>query len=790
MELSQESTQKTPLRRFTWAVLLVAALYSLYLVIHPFTPFSRSNISILDVVQLERAVHVFFLVFAGYLLTAQGLPQRRTTGSWVFVALTLPFLYTFWVPNVSGVAIPLEGRLAGTLAWALAVLPALLPTTRRYTDLLAALFAIAPLAYQLRFYEELVYRAVIPTGWDMTMSFSLIILVLGLVYRLLGPVMPSLVLIFLAYNLYGHLVPGTFRGAKNGIDLLLGKTYNETEAGIYGLITGVSAKYLVYFTILSGLIGALGLGRVVANIALALVGRTPQTPGRVTGIASVFMGMFSGSGAADTQFVATLTKPLYEKAGYDRMTAAGLVATAGTIALITPPVLGSIAFIMVEILQISYLWVMVMAIGPCLLYLFSILTYNEFYTRKAKLPPVGADERLHRRYALRYSTIFLPILVIVALLYRGAEVATAVYLAALAFILVCYLDPTLRPEPLSQAMRSRWYPLGLGLGMLLALAGFFLPPLLGVGYGEIPLFHLTLAFLGLILGTFAFPSAMEGRFMAAFAPIADGLAEGFRQLIPIGAAIVAANLIFAMMVITGLPSKFSIFLGQISGESLILATVVTALFSLILGMGVPPTATYVLTSSLTAPAIINLAKANFAGYGLPEQQAVLAATLATHMFLFYYAVLADVTPPVALSAYASASVFKTDPITTGVYAARVALAKYIIGFFFLLSFTGTGLLILPVLQNVPGLGGWLIILERFFFTAAAIFFMAAATVGYTRRPLRRWESWAMGLLAVSLFYPYPNLWMGFVPLVACLLFFLRRERPATAHSLGTQDVKR
>jgi len=777
MELHQDSSSnKTLLARITWVVLFVAAIYSLYLVLHPFTPLSRLNISILDQIQLQRAVHVFFLLFAGYLITAQLPPARRTRGSWVFAVLTLPFLYTFWVPNVSGVNIPITGKLVGTLAWGLAVLPVLMPKTRRLADIAAALLAIAPLVYQVRFYEELVNRAVIPTGWDMTMSFSLIILVLGLVSRLLGPIMPSLVLIFLAYNLYGQLVPGTFRGAKNGIDLILGKTYNETEAGIYGLITGVSAKYLVYFTILSGLIGTLGLGRVVANIALAIVGRTPQTPGRVTGIASVFMGMFSGSGAADTQFVATLTKPLYEKANYDKMIGAGLVATAGTIALITPPVLGSIAFVMVEILQISYSWVIIMAIGPAILYLLSVLTYNEFYARKAKLPPVGGDEYLRRSYALRYSTIFIPIFLIIAMLFLGTEVSTAVYLAALAFILVCYLDPTLRPTPLNQAMQSRWYKTGLLLGIVLSVLGVLIPLLAGTRLGNVPIFPITLAFLGFILGTFVFPSVMEGKFQGAFAPIGQGLAEGFRQLIPIGSAIVAANLIFAMMVITGLPSKFSIFLGQISGESLLLATLVTAVFSLILGMGVPPTATYVLTASLTAPAIIKIATANFAEYGLGPDQARLAATLATHMFLFYYAVLADVTPPVALSAYASASVFKTDPILTGVYAARVALAKYIIGFFFLLSFTGTGLLILPVVQTVPGFNGWSIIIERFFFTAAAIIFMAASTVGYTRRPLQRWESWVMGLLALSLFYPYPNLWLGFIPLALCLLFFLRREK--------------
>lgn len=717
MELAQDSSSKrTPLGWVLWGVLLAAALYSIYLVIHPFTPLSKADIPILDIVQLERAVHVFFLIFAGYLITARQTPHKRTLGSWVFALLSLVFLYTFWVPNVTGVNIPLAGKLVGTLAWALAVLPALLPNLGRVSDILAALLSIAPLVYQMRFYEELVYRAVIPAGWDMAMSFSIIVLVLGLVYRLLGPVMPSLVLIFLAYNLYGQYVPGTFRGAKNGIDLILGKTYNETEAGIYGLITGVSAKYLVYFTILSGLIGALGLGRVVANLALAIVGRTPMTPGRATGIASVFMGMFSGSGAADTQFVATLTKPLYERAGYDRMIGAGLVATAGTIALITPPVLGSIAFVMVEILQIPYLTVVIMSIGPCLLYLLSVLAFNEFYARKAKLPPVGAElEMSRRRYILRYSTIFLPILLIIAMLYRGFEVSTAVSLAMLGFVLITYLDPTLRPRGLM--------------------------------------------------------------------PILDGLADGFRQLIPIGTAIVAANLIFGMMVITGLPSKFSIFLGQVSGESLLLATAVTAIFSLILGMGIPPTATYVLTSSLTAPAIVKIAEAN----GIPAG----AALLATHMFLFYYAVLADVTPPVALSAYAAASVFKTNPLVTGIYAARVALSKYLVGFFFLFAFAGTGLLILPVLQDATlGLTlaqKWGIILERFLAVGVGIIFLSASTVGYTRRTLQRWESWVLGILGVACFTPswYINLIAGGLGIV--WFFILARPKPKAEPSQQAAD---
>ncbi len=694
MSHAEETTRdSSPLGRVLQWLFLIAALYSIYLVIHPYTPLKRLNIPVLDLIQIQRSVHVFFLLACGYLMSAL-MPGKRTSGSWLFAALSLVPLWAFWQLRAP---VGLEAKLAVSAFWAATLLPALLPRWRRYADLSAALLAILPFAYQLRYYEQLVYRAVIPAVWDMVMSMGLIFLVLGLVYRLLGPVMPSLVLVFFAYNMFGKYIQGDFAIASTPLEVLLGKSFNETEAGMYGLITGVSAKYLVYFTILSGLIGSLGLGKVVANVALALVGRSPQTPGRVTGLASVFMGMFSGSGAADTQFVATLTKPLFDKAGYDKMIAAGLVATAGTIALITPPVLGSIAFIMVEVLQIPYLNIVIMSIGPCLLYLTAVFAFNEFYTRKAKLPPVGASQELGKGYIFRYSTIFIPIFLIIGMLYFGYEVNTAATLAMLGFILVAYLDPTLRPRGLQ--------------------------------------------------------------------PILRGLEDGFRFLVPIGSAIVAANLIFAMMVITGLPTKFSLFLSQVSGENLLVATLLTALFSLLLGMGVPPTATYVLTSSLTAPGIIKIAEAN----GIPSG----AALLATHMFLFYYAVLADVTPPVALSAYASASVFGTNPLRTGVYAARVALSKYLVGFFFLLAYTGTGLLILPVLQNSPPLEAWGIIIERFVSVGAGIIFLSAATVGYTRRPLARWETWVLGILAVICFTP--NVYFNIPAGLLSLTFFLRKK---------------
>ncbi len=547
-------------------------------------------------------------------------------------------------------------------------------------------------------------RAMMPEPWDLVMAFGLTFLLLGQVYRYTGAILPCLVLTFLLYDLHGNLLTGVLAHASFDFDLLLGKLFSETEAGLFGMITGVSMKYLVYFTILGGIIGSLNLGRIIANIASMASGGRADGPGIVTTIASVFMGMFSGSGAADTQFVSTISKPMYEKAGYDRYVASGIAATAGTIAMITPPVLGSMAFVMVEILSIPYFWICIMALGPMALYAVAILSYNYFYVKKKGLKPIEDGEHYGGKYFRRYCYIFLPILLIVAFIYWGYSVSLAVVCALFLFVILCYLDPTIRPKS---------------------------------------------------------PRVLL-----------NGLANGFSSLIPIGTAVVCANLILTLMVMTGLPNKFSELLTMVSGESLLLATLFAAGFSLLLGMGIPPTATYVVASSLTAPAIIKVAMAN----GIPAE----AALLSTHMFLMYYAILADVTPPVALSAYASASVFLTDPLRTGIYAAKVALPKYLLGFSFILAYQGTALLLIPMWRTASGFQAIMDFIIRLAAVLIGAIAMAAANVGYSRRTLRKWESWVLGILSVGMFLPF--LWVNIVilPVLAWLFFSKKNESPVLA----------
>lgn len=691
------------LRRLTFWVLVAASLYHLYLVIHPFTPWSAFHTPLLDLTQVQRAAHVFLIVFAGSLLMvvkpAPHGPAKVGVGLWIYALLAAIPLWSFWMLKQ-----PLVPTLVATLYWAVAVLPAVLPRLSRPFNLLAAALSVAPFLYLLIDFTALVNRAMLATPWDLAMSFGLVFLVLGIVQRMLGPVLPGIVLVFLLYNLFGYQIPGLLKSPGFPLDMLLGKLYAETEAGLFGIITGVSLKYLVYFTIMGSIIAAMGYGRVIANIAFRLVGGSPAAPGRATSVMAIMMGLFSGSGAADTLFVSTLNEPLFRRAGYQPLVAAGICATVGTLGYITPPVLGSIAFVMVELLGIPYTDIMIMALGPLLLVLLAVWTFNELYVRSKELPAIAPADDVHPGYLWRYGYVFLPVVLIIFMIFRGYTVNLAVTLAIFAFIVFAVVDPSIRP------------------------------PLRRLG---------------------------------------DGLADGFEHLIPIGAAVVAANVIMTMMVLTGIAPKVSELLLIVSGESLVVATVLAALFSLVLGMGVPPIATYVLTSALVSPAILQLIVA----HGVPHG----AALLATHMFLFYYAVLADITPPVGLSGYASASVFQTDPIKTCGYAAMVALPKYLFGFTFLISISGMALLVLPVLQTVDTGHAIAMIASRFLFTIAGIVLLAASEVGYLRQHLRPAMRWAFGISGLLLIYPETTLNMVAL-VIAAALYVLESRRAAPSRS--------
>ncbi len=691
------------IRKLVFFLAIFGTLFHVYLVIHPYTPFAGFHLSILDLTQVQRAAHVFLVALLGYLMSYLRLKNREFAGGLILALLTAMILLEFVKLDI-----PVALKVSAVVVWAITMLPPLIPPVQKLSNIACAVLCFLPFIYLVVNYEKLIYRAIMPEPWDLLMAFSEMLLILGVIFRMSGPIMPIFVIIFFLYNIFGNRIPGVFASPGFDLDMLLGKMYCETEAGIFGTITGVSLKYLIYFTTLGAVVTRLNFGKIIANIALLFVGRSPASPGRCSAVMAVLMGMFSGSGAADTQFVATLTKPLYEKVGYDKYVAAGVIATVGSIAYITPPVMGSISFLMVELLSIPYSMIIAMAIGPMLLYLAGIVIYNELYVSKVKLRQLEINTDIDFSYFKRYCYVFVPIVFIIFLIYQGYSINITVTAATALFVIFAFIDKTIRP----------------------------------------PLKNLF-----------------------------EALAEGITSLLPIASAVIAANMIMSMMVMSGLASKFSIILMNISGSSLLMATLFTGFFSLLLGMGVPPIATYVLTSALTAPTIQKMAILN----GIPEQVALMA----THMFLFYYAVLAEVTPPVALSAYAAAAVMGTDPIKTGIFAARVAIPKYLIGLTFILSFSGTAILVVPVLDTLPLNQALVMIISRFFFSFLAIFYLNAAVVGYFLRNLTVIERGMVGICAVLLFYPSDTLNMAVVLIPTVILSKIWIENRRLKISLTT-----
>ena len=695
---------KSLIEKTLFLIALLGALYHLYLIVHPYTPLSYwYRIGVLDLTQLQRGTHVFFVLTVGFLLSyLRGWSVSYLGLRWalsVILALTtlIPVYLALDMFIDKGALLP---ALLLSLIYVLSILPPILnPLSRLYhilrlSDLALAILALPPYLYLVSSYWALIDRAVLPLPLDVAMGWGMTLMLMGLVLRLIGPEMPLLVAAFILYDIYGYLLPRPWFHPGFDVEFLAGKLYAETEAALLGIVTGVSAKYVVYFTILAGVLGALGYGRSMGRTFLAFLGRSPTSVGRASVGLGMGMGMVSGSGAADTAYVASTFKPLFKAAGYSDVVAAGIAANAGTLAYITPPILGSVAFLMIEILGIPYTWVIVMSIGPAILYAISILVYNEFYVRRAGIKPVPFEVKRGPELLIP----FIPPALILTLIFLGYSVSLAVTVAVILAPFIALLDRDMR--------------------------------------GNIR-------------------------------RVPEGLAEGIKLLAPVGASIVLANVIMSMVVLSGLHQKFTLALLELVGGNLVYAILFAFFFSLLLGMGVPPIATYTLSSLLTAPALVKLATAA----GIPEG----AALLATHMFLFYTAMLADITPPVGLSNFAAAAVYGLDPVRVGVRAALVAIPKYVYALSFIWSYWGTALLILPVLLTMPLAQGVILVASRFAAVIAGIFFLSIANVGfYSGYHLGIAPRLLLALLSLLLFIPLEVLnLVGFIGCTVMLVLISR-----------------
>ncbi|MCL4766123.1 MAG: TRAP transporter fused permease subunit [Hyphomicrobiaceae bacterium] len=581
----------------------------------------------------------------------------------------------------------------------------------RWWDWAMALASLAVIVYILMQGEYFGDRAIAPEPMDFWIGVLLIALLLEGTRRATGFIMPAVAVVFILYALFGeHLgAPWTHRGYPP--DRLVGHLYMTLE-GIFGTTVDVSSSLIILFTIFGAILQVSGAGKFFIDFSFAAMGGKRNSAGRAVVLSSFLLGGPSGSGVATTVTIGTVAYPLLAKAGYEKNAAGGLLAAGGLGAIISPPVLGAAAFLIAEFLKISYFDVILMAVIPTLLYYLAIWAMVEIDASKhgggsELMVEKGTLWRLFVGYWFHFGSLIS----IIAFMLLGFSPVLSVFWATMLAI----GSSAIRPDT---ALVPRIVVAGtIAVGIGLVASGFPREEM------------LSLTVYSALVGT-----SLIGLFLPQLAPVTGRLVEALRDgttgVLNVAATCATAGIIVGVVTLTGLAQRFAdIIIGYAQG-SLLLTTLFTAGIVWIVGLAVPVTASYIMCAVIAAPALIKL--------GVPD--------FAAHMFIFYYAVLSEVSPPTALSPFAAAAITGGNPYTTTLQSWKYTMPAFLVPFVFVVDPLGVGLLL-----NLPKGHGWIAVVEIALTTAAGIVALAFALQGWMLRRNSAIETalfWAAGLLLI------------------------------------------
>ena len=588
-------------------------------------------------------------------------------------------------------------------------------------DWLAAAGSIAVVVYLLQGGDDFTDRNTSPNPWDIAFGITLVVMVLEAMRRTNGWIMPVITAAFIAYALFGPYLPAPWTHKGYEIGRLVGVMYMTLE-GIYGVAVDVSASLIILFTIFGAFLQHSGAGKFYIDFSFAAMGGKPTGAGRTVVLASFLLGGPSGSGVATTVTLGAVAYPMLAKAGYEKNAAGGLLAAGGLGAIISPPVLGAAAFLIAEFLKISYLDVLLMAVIPTVLFYFALFLMVEIDARKYGMGKTSFDKAesiwsLSRKYWYH----FLSLISIVAFMMLGFSPVLSVFWATVVSFATSFLrrDTALFSYDLFQ--RNTWSALFQGRGGSLAKHLFQSP----------------------------FVKAMEG---------------GSIGVLNVAATCPGAGIIVGVVTLTGLGLKFSSIVIDYAGNSLLLTAIFTALVVWIVGLAVPVTASYIICAVIAAPAMIKL--------GVPD--------FAAHMFIFYYAVLSEVSPPTALSPFAAAAITGGDPYKTTLQCWKYTVPVFLVPFIFVLSPEGLGLLLMGSTKALASASGWSIA----FVMLTAAMGVAALASGFQGWALKRTtllERWMLIVAGFALVYPSRvSSLIGVGLVIATLTIQILRKEPKPA----------
>lgn len=506
-----------------------------------------------------------------------------------------------------------------------------------------------------------------------------ILLVMEACRRCVGMPIIVIVILFIIYTLFGNYVPGTFGHRGYSLARVASHMFFTTE-GIFGTPIGVSSTFIFLFILFGAFLEKTGVGKLFIDISNAIAGKYSGGPAKVAVIASAFEGTVSGSSVANTVGSGSFTIPAMVRLGYKREFAGAVEAAASTGGQIMPPIMGAAAFLMAEVTGYKYSEIVLAAVIPAILYFTGILISIHHEAKKSKLVGMSPDEIPHFVSIIKErGHLFLPLIFIIYILSHGM---TPSY-AALGAILTALMAYSLKYwSIIPSAALIVCFQLGYNIQVcaLVSIAVWFAMCIIRILVK--PNFSTaSINEASTIRRTLAVTHAV-GLKALGFSPadIYQALMTGARGILAVAVACAMAGMIVGSVTLTGLGMKFASGLANLSGGNLYLMLFFTMIASLILGMGVPTTANYLITSTICAPAIVTML-VNLGGLDGPTKAIIISA----HLFVFYFGIVADITPPVALAAMAGAAIAKADPFKTGITATRIAIGAFIVPYIFVLN---------------------------------------------------------------------------------------------------------
>ena len=587
-------------------------------------------------------------------------------------------------------------------------------------DAALAAASVVPGAYIVANYWAITSRIVqvdSVTTAQLVLGILLVVLLLEAARRVVGLPITIIGGIAILYMLFGDKISGLFKGISFSLPEVIEQSF-LTDEGIFSSPLGVSATYVMVFLIFGGFLEKTGVGAYIMDLAQAFTGTQPGGPALIAVTSSCLFGSISGSAVANVYGTGTFTIPLMKKIGYKDYFAGAVEAVASTGGQIMPPVMGAGAFLMASFLGLPYKTIMIAAILPALMYYGAVFLMVKLAAYKNHLQGLAAEDLPAKRDVVRKLYMITPLVGIVYFLLSGSTPMKA----AIMGILLAWITAFFNPKVDAPKKRKLSYIVGT-VAALAFLAMLFFPALTE---------GATKSKLSIILFLAIFLAASWCNAGMGIKDVIDAVYEGAKGIPLIAIACATAGIVLGAVALTGIGGTLVGFVLSFAKDVPILGLMLIMLISIFLGMGLPTTGAYILAAALGAPILVKM------GF----------SPLASHMFVFYFAVISNITPPVALACFAASSLSGASPNKIGFQAMRLGFLAFFVPFAFCYD---------PGLLMQGGLAAnlWAVLSGTIAIFAFGFFWM-----GFITRPIPFW------LRGILLFAGVYSLFPGVLPVAA------------------------